>query len=314
MRRGLAALVSVTALSIPSGCAPPLAAPGTKDNGGVVGNDNDDNPPLMNANDNSTTADNENDSTAPPDVSWYRPAVDTTWQWQLQPGASGVINTGYDVDVYDLDLFDVPDNVIAALHADGRRVICYFSAGSYEAFRDDAGEFDADDFGSVLEGFADERWLDIRLENVRRIMLGRLDLAAARGCDGVEPDNVDGYDNVTGFDLTTEDQLAYNRFLADEAHERGLAVGLKNALALIPDLVERFDFSVNEQCHEFDECEALVPFIEAGKPVFNAEYEDRFVNDSQQREAMCAAAAALGLQTLVLPLDLDDAFRFACKP
>ena len=118
--------------------------------------------------------------------------------------------------------------------------------------------------------------------------------------------------NDTGFDLTFSDQLAFNRFLADEAHGRGLAVALKNDLEQIPDLVEYFDFSVNEQCHEFEECDLLLPFVQAGKPVFNAEYASRFVQDSKQRQQLCQQALTLGLRTLVLPLDLDDDFRFSC--
>ena len=33
---------------------------------------------------------------------WYRPAADVTWQWQL----TGTPNTSYDVEIYDLDLFE----------------------------------------------------------------------------------------------------------------------------------------------------------------------------------------------------------------
>ena len=33
---------------------------------------------------------------------WWRPAPSSTWQWQLQ----GEANTSYDVEVYDIDLFD----------------------------------------------------------------------------------------------------------------------------------------------------------------------------------------------------------------
>lgn len=247
-----------------------------------------------------------------PNGDWYRLGVGATWQWQLQPGADGAINTAYDVDVYDIDLFDAPDEVIAGLHEAGRQVVCYFSAGSYEEFREDAAEFAAEDLGETLDGFADERWLDIRSENVRAIMLARLDVAAARGCDCVEPDNVDGYANESGFDLSAEDQLAFNRFIANAARERGLCVGLKNDLDQIPQLVQYFDFAVNEQCHEYDECELLTPFIEAGKPVLSAEYEESYVSDADAREALCADALALSLRTLVLPLDLDDSFRFSC--
>jgi len=243
---------------------------------------------------------------------WYRPDLNATWQWRLQPDDSGTINTGYDVEVYDIDLFDTQPATIASLQAEGRHVICYFSAGSYEEFRDDAGEFLDADLGNTLDGFADERWLDVRSTNVHRIMRDRLDLAAEKGCDGVEPDNVDGYQNDPGFPLTATDQRAFNRFIANQAHRRGLAVALKNDLDQVNDLVAYFDFAVNEQCHEFDECAALAPFIEAGKPVFNAEYAGAFVNDDAARAAMCARSDELGLSTLVLPLELDDSFRIAC--
>lgn len=256
------------------------------------------------------------DPNAPPVVEgeWARPAAGATWQWQLQPNADDQINTAYDVSVYDIDLFDVPDAVIDQLHADGRLVIAYFSAGTYENFRDDAGAFAASELGQTLDGYPNERWLDIRSSNVRNIMLARLDLAAARGFDGVEPDNVDGYTNDPGFNLSAADQLAYNRFVANAAHERGLAVGLKNDLDQIPQLVAYFDFAVNEECHAYDECDALQPFLSAGKPVFNAEYDETLVNNAGARAAVCAAAGNLGIQTLILPPDLDDAFRFSCDP
>jgi len=242
----------------------------------------------------------------------YRPTVGTTWQWQLQPGASGGIDTGYAVDVYDIDLFDNDAAAIAQLQAAGVKVICYFSAGSYEDFRDDAGQFLESDLGSTLDGFADGRWLDIRSSNVHDIIRARLDVAVQKGCDGVEPDNVDGYQNDPGFPLTVTDQLAFNRFLANEAQERGLSDALKNDLDQIPEFVDYFDFSVNEQCNEYDECDTLQPFLDAGKPVFKAEYADTYVNNASTRASMCAASLAQGLRTLVLPLDLDDSFRFTC--
>lgn len=125
----------------------------------------------------------------------------------------------------------------------------------------------------------------------------------------MEPDNVDGFANDTGFDLTASDQLAFNRFLASEAHERNLAIGLKNDLAQVADLVGDFDFAVNEQCHEYDECVTLAPFVDADKPVFNAEYDDTL---RQNPGPMCDNSQRLGLQTLVLPVDLDDSFRISC--
>ena len=240
---------------------------------------------------------------------WWKPAVTDTWQWQL----TGRINTGYDVAVYDLDLFDTSDATIAQVRARGSKLICYFSAGSSENWRDDFKEFDKRDLGKPLDGWAGERWVDIRSQNVRRIMAKRLDHAAARGCDGVEPDNMDGYANKNGLGLTGADQLDYNRFLATEAHRRGLAVGLKNDLAQVRALVDSFDFAVNEQCAQYRECARLKPFTDAGKPVFNAEYLAKYrTNKNGARDTLCAASRAANIRTLVLPLKLDDKYRFSC--
>jgi hypothetical protein len=62
--------------------------------------------------------------------------------------------------------------------------------------------------------------------------------------------------------------------IADLAHERGLAVGLKNDLAQIPHLLDDFDFAVNEECAQYDECGRLRPFTAAGKAVFHVEYAE----------------------------------------
>ena len=242
-------------------------------------------------------------------VDWYRPPVKTTWQWELQ----SPVNTGYDVDLYDIDLFESSAELIESLHQQGRKVICYFSAGSYENWRSDIGDFPAAAIGNPLDDWEGEKWLDIRSQAILAIMQQRLDQAVTKGCDGVEPDNVDGYLNRSGFALTAEDQLDFNRFLADQAHQRGLSIGLKNDLDQIPVLVPFFDFSVNEQCHQYQECEAMQPFIAAGKPVFNAEYLQKYIDNTQgERDELCADAISRKFQTLVLPLLLDDSFRFSC--
>lgn len=44
----------------------------------------------------------------------------------------------------------------------GRKVICYFSAGSYENWRSDKGDFPSDVLGNNLEHWEGEKWLDIR--------------------------------------------------------------------------------------------------------------------------------------------------------
>jgi hypothetical protein len=248
------------------------------------------------------------DPEAPPvtDGTWYQPNRTTSWQWQLE----GTVNTGYDVDVYDIDLFDSPESLIADLQAAGRTVFCYFSAGSSEDHRSDFGDFLDTDMGSGLQGWPGENWLDVRSQNVVDIMGRRLDLAASKGCDGVEPDNMDGFDNNSGFDLSEEDQLAFNRFIGNEARSRGLSVLLKNDGPQVEELVDYYDGSLNEECHAFEECEDLQAFLDADKPVFNAEYPAG--DPDVASDTICPAAQAFDSRTLVLPLDLDDSYRIDC--
>ncbi len=241
-------------------------------------------------------------------VDWYKPLPLTTFQWQLQ----GSVNTSYDVQLYDIDLFDTSEALIQQLQANGKKVICYFSGGSYETWRSDAGQFNSADLGNPLDGWAGERWLDIRSSNVHSIMRSRLDIALQKGCDGIEPDNMDGYINNSGFPLTATDQLDYNRLIANEAHLRGLSVGLKNDLDQIEELADYFDFAVNEQCFEYDECDLLAPFVNKGKAVFNVEYLQQYVDDADARNLLCSDAQNRQFSTLVLPLSLDDSFRYSC--
>ncbi|MES9945689.1 MAG: endo alpha-1,4 polygalactosaminidase [Candidatus Thiodiazotropha sp.] len=236
---------------------------------------------------------------------WYRPGVETTWAWQLQ----GTLNTGYPVNLYDIDLFDTSAADIASLQANGKRVLCYFSAGSFEDWRDDAADFQTADLGNTLSGYADERWLDIRSTAVFSVMLARLDLALSKGCDGVEPDNMNSYQQNSGFALTASDQLAFNRNLFNAAHERGLTVALKNDLDQVGELIDYVDLMVNEQCHEYNECHLLQPFITAGKPVLNAEYLTSYQNNPN---SVCIDAQQTNIRTLVLSVDLDDSFYYNC--
>ena len=237
---------------------------------------------------------------------WYKPTLNTTWQWQLL----GNLNTSYTVDMYDIDLYDTNKETITNLKLSGKKVICYFSAGSYENWREDKSEFPTEVLGNKLDGWENEQWLDISNHKFYNIMLSRLDLAVSKGCDGVEPDNMDGYLNNTGFSLNYQDQLNYNKFISNEARTRGLSVGLKNDLEQIKDLVDFFDFAVNEECYQYEECETLSIFIEANKPVFHVEYENKFIND---HNSLCNYSNSHNFNTLILPLDLNDEFRISCQ-
>ncbi len=233
-----------------------------------------------------------------------------SWQWQLQ----GKVETNYNASLYDIDLFDTPKETIKQLRNKGVTVICYFSAGSWEDWRKDSNSFPKEAIGNSLEEWEGEKWLDIRNSKVRNIMIKRIQLAKEKGCDGIEPDNVDGYINDTGFNLSYKDQINYNLFLAENAKKLNLLIGLKNDLEQIKELEPHFDFALNEQCHQFEECYYLQPFIDAQKPVLNAEYAKKYVeNISGARDKLCQQAKKEKINTLILPKELDGSFRIECN-
>lgn len=230
-------------------------------------------------------------------LSWWHPSVGLTWQWQL----TGKIDLELQTDVVDIDL-DVEQSVVDYYHAQDTKVICYISVGSYENWRTDVDEFPAEVLGNDYEGWSGEKWLDIRrIDLLAPIMLARLDECAAKGFDGVEPDNMQIWDNNTGFPLTYEDQLDYALWLAEEAHNRGLAIGQKNAPDQTSDLVQFFDFAITEDAFYYQWAEDMKPYIEAGKAVFAAEYTDLPGNFMD----FCQQSKALGFSTILKHRELN---------
>ena len=188
--------------------------------------------------------------------STFASALDATveapisWYWQLQ----GAVNLAVPVEVYEIDGFDTNPSTVAALHAQGKTVICYIDLGTAESNRSDFSSFPASVMGSA-NGFPGETWLDIRqLSVLEPIMTARMQMCVQKGFDALEADNVDGFKNATGFPLTAEDQLTYNTWIATTAHSLGLSVGLKNDNSQTAQLQPYFDWALDEQCNEFSQC------------------------------------------------------------
>jgi len=206
------------------------------------------------------------------------------------------------IGVYEIDLFDAAQPTIDALHAAGGYVICYFSAGSIEDWRPDVAAFPESVIGKKYEGWEGERWIDIRQREALAPIFGdRMNLAVAKRCDAVDPDNVDGFGNETGFEISAVDQRAFNLWLAEAAHQRGLAIGLKNASELVLDLVEAFDFAVIENCATQEGCDTYQPFAARKKAVFQIEYRD----ETEDWAAVCQDAARRGFTAILAGLALD---------
>ncbi|CEJ89741.1 hypothetical protein VHEMI05566 [[Torrubiella] hemipterigena] len=210
------------------------------------------------------------------------PKIGQSWQIVLR----GTVDEDIEplipnVDIWDIDVELTNNTLIEKIHKANKKVMCYFSAGSFEANRSDCNKFHEEDLGCQLKGWDDEWWLNTDNENVRNIIAERVKFAAQKGCDAIDPDNVDGYDNPeNGLSLTPGHAKRLIQFLREEADKYNMALGLKNAGCIIDDVFDLVDFSVNEECAGLrtGECKTYREFTNptkpgrSKKPVFNIEY------------------------------------------
>ncbi len=232
---------------------------------------------------------------------WWHPPQHLTWYWQLQ----GTVKNSQPVAAYDIDGFENGASEVAALHALGRHVICYIDVGTAENFRPDYHLFPKAVLGRT-NGWPGERWLDIRrLDVLGPIMSARFQMCREKGFDAVEPDNIEAFSNRSGFPITAQQQLAFNEWLAEAVHSLGMAVLQKNDGEQTPLLASHFDGALSEQCNQYRECASYQPYLDAGKPVLNAEYRlpvSRF----------CAADRAAGIMGARFGLALDGRLFSPC--
>lgn len=210
------------------------------------------------------------------------PAARVSARWIPAPGTSyqiqydGRLDLHVPAAIYDLDGFDTRPSVVAQLHRMGRRVICYMDVGTWERWRRDADKFPKSVLGKRDGPWPGERWLDIRRRSILEpLMDARFDLCRRKGFDGVDPDNIDGYQNNTGFPLTAGEQLTYDEWVARAAHARGLTVDQKNDNNQVKDLSKFFDFAVLEQCYVQGWCHQFDVYTRTNRLVVDVEYNVR---------------------------------------
>ena len=181
----------------------------------------------------------------------------------------------FNYSLITIDMEDSTEAEIAELQKKGIFVICYISAGSSEKWRSDARLFPSFVMRNDVSNWPYEKWLDISNPAVLTLMKKRIDRAAAKGCNGIEFDNIDGYSNNTGFALSYRNQIDYNKGLAQYAKSKHLITAFKNDVEQIDDLEPYFDMAINESCHEYaHECAKYDSFLAKNKPVFNIEYSE----------------------------------------
>ena len=213
----------------------------------------------------------------------WQPDVGTKWQLQVRnPLREETLLHARDMErnptnasVFDIDLFYTNEAQIKKLHAQNIKVMCHFSAGTFEIWRPDIRDFHEDIKGEPKVGRAGTKWLDISSDHTLAIMKKRIELAVKKGCDAVDPGDTDAYYwpmEGTGFEPSQNDSVEYVRELAAHAHKKGLAIGLNNSPELASRVIDAVDFSICDSCIKRGNCYLYQQFIKAGKPVFHVEY------------------------------------------
>jgi uncharacterized protein (TIGR01370 family) len=190
------------------------------------------------------------------------------WFWKLE---NALTNEEIEQDyyLYDIDLFDNSKETIKKLKEKGKIVICYFSFGTYEDWREDTNSISRELLGNKLDNWEGERWWDIRNKGIINLLKKRIDLAKEKGCDGIEMDNIDIYKNNNGLGIKKEDVIRAFKELSEYAKSEGLLVVLKNSPELIEELKDYYDLILAEECFEFNECNQ---YLKSNKPIIDVEY------------------------------------------
>ena len=163
--------------------------------------------------------------------SCWAPTIGLDWLWQLSCDTAGTCtNLQVQVPFYVIDAVGNPASTVAAIHKRGEHAYCYVDIGSWEDKRSDASKFPSSVLGKTYIGWPHERWLDIRqLGVLAPIMVARMKVCVQKGFDGVQFDNVQDWDNPTGFPITAAESAYYTAWMANQARAMGLSTAWENA-------------------------------------------------------------------------------------
>ncbi|MCC8407446.1 endo alpha-1,4 polygalactosaminidase [Mucilaginibacter sp. UR6-1] len=254
------------------------------------------------------TTDNDTPNTVDPTelpgdkTTWWQPAAGISFDWQLDDINSSTTFSG---SVVDVDAFTTSAETVAALHAQGKKVIAYLSVGTFEDDRPDGSLLPKDVVGKKYDEWPHEKWVDIRqIDKLKPWLNSRFNMILKKGFDAIEPDNLDSYANTTGFDINIDDTKKYIDFLITTAHSNGLGIGQKNVPELTGQYASKFDWALTEDAFKQGWQNDLKLYAQLKKPVFVVEYTDETPQKTFDAQ-YCPAAAALGYTAILKKRDLD---------
>lgn len=242
---------------------------------------------------------------------YYKPLIGDSFEWCLDSIALTQVNQ-YTCKIIDVDAFSATKELVDAFHARGIKVIAYISVGTIENYRPDSTLLPLEIIGNIYPAWPDERFLNIReIEKMKPFIVSRFDMIKQKGFDGIEPDNMDGYNEINGFDLTLNDTKLFCEWIIEEAHNRGLSIGQKNTEELTPSLYKKFDWALTEDVFNLNTQNDYSQYISVNKPVFSAEYTD-VMSTTDFNTFVCSKAKQLKYFAFLKHRDLTQ-WKYECK-
>lgn len=251
------------------------------------------------------------------------------------------------VTVYTVDLKETSAQQIHKLRRAGKHVVCYFQAGTWAPYTIysheilgaseclngtcDCGNEVCGALGLRLENGTEDLWVNVSDSSVRKVMRKILNMAAEKQCNAVQPDNVNGFERdsyCTGFEqcetCTQPDEdwnamdvcaadfdawLDFNRWLAREAHCRGMGIAMSSNKYQADLLSRSHDFVIADSCLEFDECRPYAPFSNRGKAVLDVEYDLDVQTTCSKAQRL---ASSVAISAMVKSYNLTATDRQSC--
>lgn len=254
--------------------------------------------------DNTDDSSNPVDTSLPPGdkTSWWQPKSGVSFDWQLDDVST---TSDFAADVVDVDAFTTSAETVAALHAKGKKVIAYLSVGTIESDRNDVSLIPSEVVGKKYPEWPKERWLDIRqIDKLKPWLNSRINMILKKKFDGIEPDNLDSYDNDPGFDIQLSDTKKYADYLIELAHSNGLSIGQKNVKELTADYASKFDWALTEDAFAQGWQNELSKYVKLNKPVFATEYTDQ-ISQTKFQSTVCPTAKQIRYTAILKKRDLS---------
>eukprot|EP00834_Sanchytrium_tribonematis_P001924 NODE_51_length_31136_cov_0.357670.p12 type:complete len:290 gc:universal NODE_51_length_31136_cov_0.357670:18418-17549(-) len=224
---------------------------------------------------------------------WFKPDTGASYYHQ----ETGDIKMDEDVSIYSIPLFS--GELIKQLQSKGKKVLCQYSVG---VWRQGQPALDKKYMGNEIQSnvFA----LNVKEDAVKNYVSQFIQKAEDFGCDGFEPLDMNVYSRDNGLDITLDDQFSYSKWLADQAHSKGLFIGMYNAVLQLA-AIDSFDYAVAINCFMTNNCVNYSQVISKAKPVFDME-------TTLKTDAFCEKANSLNFYAITKPSDFGPGAEY-CK-